>query len=433
MLPAIRATWGAAQQKAHQFRKKEDGSLIMFSLFIFMAMIMFGGIAVDLMLYENRRTHVQNSTDRAVLAAANLDQTVDSKAVVVDYLAKVGIYISEDDVTVNELSSGGLVTGRQVAVNVSGGFDTLLMNLVGVETLPYNALSEAEESVRDIEVSLVLDISGSMGQNSKLENMQSAANEFLSDILENSDDNRVSVSLVPYSTQVSAGPELLAQLDTEHNHNYSHCVNFDDQDFDTTAMQRERIQVDENGDQVFETDGNGVQIIDADGNTIPVYEPVPLSQTASFDPWRSFQGGRDEMELLFPVCRFDGNNVDITPWSNNVTALQNQIDGLTANGNTSIDVAMKWGTALLDPSMNNALNALQANPDVEIDSEFFPRPHPHDFEDSLKFIVVMTDGINTTQYQLRDRYKEGDSPYFIESDGDVLICLLYTSPSPRDS
>ena len=200
MLPAIRATWGAAQQKAHQFRKKEDGSLIMFSLFIFMAMIMFGGIAVDLMLYENRRTHVQNSTDRAVLAAANLDQTVDSKAVVVDYLAKVGIFISQDDVTVNEISSGGLITGRQVAVNVSGGFDTLLMNLVGVETLPYNALSEAEESVRDIEVSLVLDISGSMGQNSKLENMQNAANEFLSDILENSDDNRVSVSLVPYST-----------------------------------------------------------------------------------------------------------------------------------------------------------------------------------------------------------------------------------------
>ena len=60
-----------------RFKNEEDGSLIAFSLFIFVAMLMFGGIAVDLMIYENKRTHIQNSTDRAVLAAANLNQTVD--------------------------------------------------------------------------------------------------------------------------------------------------------------------------------------------------------------------------------------------------------------------------------------------------------------------------------------------------------------------
>ncbi len=421
MLRETRTAWGAAQQKADQFRRKEDGSLIVFSLFIFMAMIVFGGVAVDLMLYENRRTHVQNSTDRAVLAAANLDQTVDSKMVVVDYLAKVGIYISEDDVTVNEITSGGLVTGRQVAVNVAGGFDTLLMNLVGVETLPYAAASEAEESVRDIEVSLVLDVSGSMGANQKLENMQTAAKEFLGDILETSEDNRVSVSLVPYSTQVSAGPELLAEIATEHSHDYSHCVNFEQDDFQTTSLQRWRPEINNAGDPVYELDEFGVPIVNEEGETIPVLEIVPLSQTASFDPWRSYQGGRDEMGLLYPVCRFDNDNLDITPWSNNVTALQNQIDALEANGNTSIDVAMKWGTALLDPSMNGTLNNLISNPDVEIDPEFSARPHPHDFDDALKFIVVMTDGINTTQYKLKDKYKEGLSPYVMEDDGDILV------------
>ena len=71
MLKGKRAVWLAARQQAKQYRQDEDGSLIMFSLFIFLAMLMFGGIAVDLMLYENRRTHIQNSTDRAVLAAAN--------------------------------------------------------------------------------------------------------------------------------------------------------------------------------------------------------------------------------------------------------------------------------------------------------------------------------------------------------------------------
>ena len=71
-------TWEAARRCSTRFRREEDGSLIVFSLFIFVAMLMFGGIAVDLMIYENERTHIQNSTDRAVLAAANLNQTVDT-------------------------------------------------------------------------------------------------------------------------------------------------------------------------------------------------------------------------------------------------------------------------------------------------------------------------------------------------------------------
>ena len=98
--------FGALQDcRPRRYHKDEDGSLIIFSLFIFIVMLMFGGIAVDLMLYENRRTHIQNSTDRAVLAAANLNQTVDPKVVVQDYLAKVGIHVDQDDVDVYEVGS----------------------------------------------------------------------------------------------------------------------------------------------------------------------------------------------------------------------------------------------------------------------------------------------------------------------------------------
>ena len=76
-----------ARQLTQAYRREEDGSLIAFSLFIFVVMLMFGGIAVDLMIYENERTHIQNSTDAAVLAAANLNNTVDPKLVVQDHLA----------------------------------------------------------------------------------------------------------------------------------------------------------------------------------------------------------------------------------------------------------------------------------------------------------------------------------------------------------
>jgi len=40
------------------FRRDEDGSIIMFSLFLFILMILIGGMAVDLMRFETRRVHV---------------------------------------------------------------------------------------------------------------------------------------------------------------------------------------------------------------------------------------------------------------------------------------------------------------------------------------------------------------------------------------
>ncbi|MEO0916635.1 MAG: Tad domain-containing protein, partial [Pseudomonadota bacterium] len=398
---------GFVGARIKRFQKDEEGSLIIFSLFVFMTMVIFGGIAVDLMLYENRRTHVQNSTDRAVLAAANIKQEIPAKEVVKDYLAKVGIAVDDDNIIVQQVGTMPVVTGRQVAVKVEAQSPTVLMDLIGIDWLPYGSISSAEQSVNDVEVSLVLDISGSMGAGSKMTNMQTAARDFVDGVLEGAEDNRVSISLVPYSTQVSAGPELLNQLTIEHDHDFSHCVNFVEEDFSTTAIQRVRPMQDE--------DGNIVQ--DADGN--PVMEPIPLSQTASFDPF----SGWSRRNHRYPVCR-DQSYVDILPWSNSVSDLTAQINALTPTGNTSIDVAMKWGTALLDPSMNPALTAIEANNSsgLTIDPEFVVRPRDHTYPDVLKFIVLMTDGINTTQYELRDEDKEGMSDvYWYKNDHWIRV------------
>lgn len=401
---------GFVRTQVVRFQKDEEGSLVIFSLFLFLAMVIFGGVAVDLMLYENRRTHVQNATDRAVLAAANLKQTVPAKEVVKDYLAKVGVYVDDDDIDVREIGEMPVVTGRQVSVWVEAQSPTLLMNMLGVESLPYAAASEAEESVNDVEVSLVLDVSGSMGSPiSKLQNMQNAAKAFVDGVLEGSDDDRVSISLVPYSTQVSAGPELIDRLVTEHDHEFSHCVNFEEEDFETTAIQRYRQAVDSDGNLVEDSDGN------------PVMEPIPLSQTASFDPFV----GYNTRNHYYPVCRDDAS-MDIIPWSNTAGDLKDQIDLFTPSGNTSIDVAMKWATALLDPSMNAALQSLQGDSSagMNIDSAFLQRPRGHDYEDVLKFIVLMTDGINTTQYELRDEDKEGMSNiYYDVSQNDYKMAI----------
>ena len=356
---------------SQRFTRAEEGSMTIFSLFLFFCMILFGGIAVDVMINENERTHIQNSSDRAVLAAANLDQTVDPKVVVKDYMAKVGIDVEDEDINVTELGSFPVITGRQVSVTVQRDVPTVLMHMMGIDTLPVGTISEATEAINDIEVSLVLDVSGSMGSNQKLQRMQTAAKDFVDEILAGAVDGRVSVSLVPYSTQVSAGPTLLGLMNTEHNHNYSHCVNFPADDFDELAIDH----------------------------------TTPLSQTAHFDPWRNYRYGRSPRTF---VCRNDAY-FDIQPWTNDTESLKDQIDDFEAGGNTSIDIAVKWGAALLDPSMNGQLNSMIGS---GVPAGFSQRPFAYDRADTLKFIVVMTDGINTTQYYLEDAYKEGQSPIY---------------------
>lgn len=398
---AFKTKWIHAKTRAERYRDDESGSLIAFSLFIFLAMIMFGGVAVDLMVYENERTHIQNSTDRAVLAAANLNQTVDPKLVVVDYLAKVGVTIAPEDVHVVEVGTAPLVTGRQVSVNIQASYDTMLMGMVGVDTLPFSAVSEAEEAINDIEVSLVLDVSGSMGNNNKLPRLKTAAKDFVSGILAGAIDNRVSISLVPYSTQVSAGADLLGLMNTIQSHGYSHCANFQD-------------------DAMFQT-----TVID---------HGIPMKQTAAFDPWRSYRYGTG---LLTPVCRTN-SYMHILPWSNNETAINDQIDDFNDGGNTSIDLAVKWGVALLDPSMNDQLVDLE-DAGADIDSAFIVRPHAYSFGDGLKFIVVMTDGINTTQYYMKDAFKLGpahrpgdpDKKYWLDPN-DGSVWMEANEPGDRD-
>jgi hypothetical protein len=82
---------------------------------------------------------------------------------------------------------------------------------------------------------------------------------------------------------------------------------------------------------------------------------------------------------------------------------------------------MKWGAALLDPSMQGVVDGMID--DGDLPSAFSDRPYSYDDNDALKIIVLMTDGENTTEYRLRNNttsnpyYDEGQSllvrnPYY---------------------
>ncbi len=142
------------------FVRSEDGNLFVLAVPLILIMAIWGGIAVDLMHFESRRAMLQGVTDRAVLAAANLNQTQDPKLVVRDYFAKAGM---ADQLAGDAIVSQGYKR-REVTVSGDYELDTFFMRYLGdtYKTLSARTISTAMQGVGAVEVSLVLDLSGSM-------------------------------------------------------------------------------------------------------------------------------------------------------------------------------------------------------------------------------------------------------------------------------
>lgn len=115
-----------------------------------------------------------------------------------------------------------------------------------------------------------------------------------------------------------------------------------------------------------------------------------------------------------PICESRSSR-EILPVQNDPALLKNYIQNLSAAGNTSIDVGMKWGTALLDPSTRPAIAAISSGTGAIVPSIFSARPANYSDSDTLKVIVLMTDGQNTSQYYVRDQFRDGQSEVWYNS------------------
>jgi Flp pilus assembly protein TadG len=351
-----------------RFRKDEDGSLLIFGLFCFVMMLLLAGAALDLMRFEERRTKLQNTVDRAVLAAADLNQTLDAKEVVKDYFLKAGL--TPPDPSDIIVQSGTFNEWRTVTANVNEEMPTWFMNMMGIPKLVTPAAGQAEERIGQVEISLVLDVSGSMNSNSRLTNLKPAARDFIDTMFDSVEAGKLSMNIVTYSTQTSVGPTLAAYFNMSGEHTKSDCIEFNPSDYDTPAMRF--------------TPGIAAQ----------------YQRNGHFDPFNTVA----PPSLL--NCPTEPER-DIVAFSGDRNALKTYVSNLVATGNTSIDVGVKWGAALLDPSMGAVVDDYILN--GRSPSEFSERPYGYGNREAIKVIVVMTDGSNTTEYMLKPGYRTGNS------------------------
>lgn len=406
------------RDKSRAFRRAEDGAIIVLSLFLLVAMLLISGIAIDVVRTEQMRVKLQGTLDRSILAAASKTNTLEPKSVVLDYFTKAGLgqLISEDKVRVESDESfvAGVrnITFRSVEAVAWADVPTLFLNRVGIDQLPAPASGRADEGISPIEIVLVLDVSGSMreydmtaqrvdsnynpvyrwnGEPSlesnvrRIDALKRAAIRFVRTIYARPENqNRVAISIVPYAWNVNMGVAASSYGAPSPNAG-SGCLVFDsDSDYQTPVITpsalHDRTPVADSFSSVSSSNTSGQS---------------PVFDSFNWDCQLASNGYGNTGQLY-------------TPFTNNVTVLEDAIKAMTHGGSTSIEVGMKWGTHLIDPSYQTVnMNMIAAG---HTPSTFNQLPRSYGYAGTKKYIVLMTDGENMPSYTLNPEYRAGLSP-----------------------
>lgn len=359
----------------------EDGSILVFGMIIFVVMAMMGGLAIDLMRYEQRRTELQNTLDRSVLAAAALKQKLKGDAVVTDYFNKAGLSQYLTSVTAPDPT----LNAKVVSAKANSVLQPYFLQMMGVDSVKIATSSTATEQITNVEVSLVLDISGSM-RGTRLTALKPAATDFVTTLLKDADPGKVSISLVPYNAQVNVGRPLMNAFNVTANHNKSSCIELPSDIFDS----------------------------------INISTTAPFKHNAHFDPWTTSSSGNNLN------CN-SGSASEVMVLSDSELKLHGAINGLYASGYTSIELGTKWGAFLLS---NGSKPALQGMFNAKlIDAKFDARPMNPSTAEVLKVLVVMTDGDNTEEYTINDPYNDGPSGIWRKGTDNNSISMYRDRPN----
>ena len=385
----VRATKAFSAQ-TRQFQREEDGTLIIFALMLFTLMVMMGGLAIDLMKGETTRVNLVQTADRASLAAAAMSNQLDPRSVAADYMLKAGLSDQVASITVvNDMNY------RSVQIIGVANTKPLFLHMLGIQEYNVYANSKAEQGLDNIEIALVLDVSGSMtGQ--KLANLKIAAGEFVDTVFAQDMDHRVSVAIVPYNAQVNLPAVLRDKFNAKNINGVANdnCAELPMSVYATTAIQLDTpLPMMAYADSAYSTNKTTAYVSATDATYArPNYGSAYCKPTTV-------------------------NQVRLP--SNDPASLKAEINALQAGGNTSITLGMKWGVTLLDPSLRTAYTDLIGQ--GAIPGSMPGRPFDYDDSHSMKVVVLMTDGEHVSHDRITDGYKTGPSGIYMAADGKYSV------------
>jgi len=183
------------------YLKDTSGQMAVFFAVGAMTLLAGIGAAIDFNTMATKRSEYQNFADAAVLAAAKSGKTDHADL----------LEIAKMSVLDNSFGNTNLVTtvtidgDDRLQVHVSGEYDTVIMGIFGYENSNIGVVAESFMGVQTYtNITLVLDVTGSMNYNSRLSSMKTAALRLV-DVLDEHDTDKLQMSVVPFAQYVNVG------------------------------------------------------------------------------------------------------------------------------------------------------------------------------------------------------------------------------------
>ncbi|KSB89611.1 hypothetical protein AS593_16245 [Caulobacter vibrioides] len=164
-----------------------------------LCLLIFGFFDLSRASIEHRR--LQDSLDAATLIAARSTAT---DTATLTTMGKAAL-ASELGKSITSASFVGSTNGKQVTGTASVTIDTIILGMIGKNTLTVGAQSVVVRAANNLEIALVLDITGSMS-GTRITDLRTAATDLVDIVVQDIQTPYYSkVSIVPYSMGVNVG------------------------------------------------------------------------------------------------------------------------------------------------------------------------------------------------------------------------------------
>ncbi len=344
------------------FRNERGSVAILFSLGL-TGLVGFVGAAMDYSRISNTRSTLQKALDAATLMAGKDALEADRVTRREDFVRLFQSNLPQSMWTMAEgvvLTQTDLQLSASLAVTIPNTFGQVL----GVPTTTIAISNSVPIGINRLELALVLDSTGSMGVQGKMEALKVAAKNLIDSLVANkAASSKLAIGVVPFETQVRVPTSYdtaewidfrKGQPNPRHNATPS--------TWDGCIMDRDR----------------------------------PYNARKD----KPTNGKKDE---AYPAQNCASSTLqNILPLTTNPSAAKARIDALTPGGNTNTTIGMVWGYNILTPG----------NPLSEGAAPGARKP--------IRALVFLTDGLNT-----EDRF--GHSSEVMDADMRSLCASARTS------
>jgi len=335
-----------AMRISRRFSESKAGNVSLIFGLLAVPFISFAGLSIDFATASREKARIQTALDAAALAAGRTFQVTGSES---EAMAAAALYFTRQTgytLTVNDIDGDTFVlsVGSEETVGTSfmgvlgDQFDTLTVNAVAKAQLQQHYYEDNGDG-ETVEVSMMLDITGSMG-GQRILDLKSAASDLVNMLVLDGQDG-VRIAMAPFSHAVNVGSHFNAM------------TNKNPVDGNTCVVERK-------GNKKYK-------------------DHVPSSANKYFKTLTAgkIETGRTSSYWSCP-------DAEIVPLTSNKQLLLDQIDELPTHGNTAGHLGTAWAWYLISKRWSNM---------------FPPERAPSNTLDGVKKIaILMSDGQYNTKW-----------------------------------